>query len=150
MKNCKKTKIISVLIILILVVIFISCEEDNSIKCLGRTDTAIDDINCGGKNCHCLAKIYGNIANISIYREKNVTNEQAISATENIITGYNNRKLEIENINTNKVNAIHITYDKIDCLEIGNGKYNIYLSYDFHPADMGSILVAFSGWELNQ
>jgi len=45
---------------------------------------------------------------------------------------------------------LHLTYDKIDCIEIMNGKYNIYISYDFDLWDIGGILVAFSGWELNQ
>jgi len=118
MKNYKKNKIILVLIISVLVVIFIGCEEDNSIKCLERTDTAIDDIDCGGENCHCTPKIYGNIENVNIYREKDVSNEEAIIAYNNIITGYNYRKLEIKNINTTKVNAIHITLQVTDVLAV--------------------------------
>ena len=149
MKNYKK---ISVLIISVLVVIFIGCEEDNSKKCLERTDTAIDDINCGGKNCHCLPKVYGNIASIPIYREKNVTNEQAISATENIISGYNDKDPSlVANINTSKVSAIHITIpEKVDCLPDGKGKFIIYLAYNENSGNMGACLAGVSGWELNQ
>ena len=111
MKIWKHYGIISFLVIYFFTFIFIACDED--IKCLGRTDTAIDDIDCGGKNCYCSPKVFGNVWGIPIYRVKNIIADQAEIDTIEMIKSYNELQkfLQADTINVKipeRLTAIHI------------------------------------------
>ena len=106
------------LIFVLFAFLIITCDGNNDVSiCKGRTDTAIDDINCGGENCHCLPKIYGNFDEIKIYRQKTIQDEQAqISAGiineiyYSLKNGYISQVFpEKINVFSNRIKKIYIT-----------------------------------------
>ena len=98
---------------------------------LGMNETCT----CGGTDCNCTAKVYGNIAGVPIYRQKNVTELQAVSATNNASAGYAGISDEVTKgkINPTNLSRIEIIGEGYaDCLPDvnNNGKYILYLEYD--------------------
>ena len=134
MKNWKKLNVIG--IILVFVFGFIGCDknENNDLcNCDPKEHLAIDEnCSCGGDKCNCSAKIYGTVNGINIYREEGVKDVEAIPFAESIISVHSDMTPSGKNnINTNKVSAIHITVDKTDCLSDNSGTQKIiYIAVD--------------------
>lgn len=160
-KKTKKQRLMYLWLSMVAVIIFLgfgACKEDEEeIKCLKRTDTAIDDINCGGKNCICSTKIYGYIVGIPIYREKGVTDAQATEVPSEIFAQYEILKNEtidpigahVENINTASVSAIYLTVNKEELYPYHdwfNGYY--YLFYDWDDTKICYLLHSLRGNDL--
>ena len=119
-----------VIAILALSLTVIACDDDPC-NCNPKDHLGIDETCCGKKGCKCELKEYGKIAGIPIYRENGVTNDQAITAEENIQEGYLSVYPAVRgNINTTKVSAIIITAtDTIDsCTLNDEGKYIIKIA----------------------
>jgi len=117
----------------------------NCLSTYGSTaHLAIDEAcKCGGTECACTPKVYGNIANIPIYREASVSDAQAITAASNIEAGF--AKITDEgsliHLTSNKLSAIYISEeDAMDCIADDKEKFIIIVGFNFDSDDMQTVL----------